>query len=85
MGTTVAEPDQGIRMRHHLAHRRQRALRIIAERTIQDRAPIILQHPVVGQWRRVNGQPKGFSADTALRRRLIVRRIAEGEDAIPPA
>ena len=57
MGTTVAEPDQGIRMRHHLAHRRQRALRIIAERTIQDRAPIILQHPVVGQWRRVNGQP----------------------------
>src|SRR5215813_7834093 len=83
MRTTVAQADQRIWMTHHVVHGVERAVGVVAQRTIEDRLTAVFEQQVVGD---VGGLPallRSHCCDASLGRRLVIWRIAEREDSLP--
>src|SRR5215467_5988774 len=83
MRTTVAQADQRIWMTHHLVHGVERAVGVVAQRTIEDRLTAVFEQQVVGHFGGLPSLLRGHCCDARLGRWLVIRWIAEREDSLP--
>src|SRR5262249_57821171 len=83
MRATVAQADQRIWMTHHLVHGVERAVGVVAQRTIEDRLTAVFEQQVVGHFGGLPSLLCGHCFDARLRRPLVISWVAEREDSLP--
>ena len=79
MGATVTESGSGARMEEHLACRLEVAVRVIEDRNVEQAAPLILEHGVVGDGQRVASRAAGDPGQRPLRARFVVGGVSQRE------
>ena len=82
MGAAVAETEHRGRVQQHLAHRVEVAGGVVEDRQVQELVPVPPEHEVVEDL--VGRAPlgRGEGGDAAFGRRLVVGRVAEGEQLV---
>ena len=83
MGAAVAQAEQRIGRRDHLAHHVEVAAGIVGDRQVEDALAVALEQQVVGDLLGRAAFARGAGGDAALGRGLVVRRIAQRVHAVP--
>ncbi len=79
---TVAQSGNGVRMGQQLPRRVEVAVGEVEDRPVEECVPAVAEHQVVEQPDRVDTVALGAGGDALRRSGLVVRRVAELEDAI---
>src|SRR5262245_66123123 len=83
MGASIAKADQRVGMTHYVVHGVERAVGVVSKRPIEDRLTAFLKQQVIGDFGGLPPFARSHGGNAALCRRLVIRWLAEREDAIP--
>ena len=82
MGAAIAEPDQGVRARHHLAADLEIEAGIVGDRREDEIAAVAADQDLVREVDRAPALPPRLGRDRGFLRRLVVRRVAQGKHVL---